>query len=353
MPERNWGCRLSLDHSYKGYRLAVLENEQLRVSVLLDKGADIVEFQHKPSGTDYMWWTPWGLHPNGRFTPTAVDQHGFFGDRYQGTWQEIIPNGGGASRHQKMDYGLHGEASLQAWDAKVLKDTPEEILLEVSVETYRSPFRLTRRMGMKRGQASLFLDEEMRNLSGVAMDAMWGHHPCFGAPFLNENVRLDIAGGTLVHEDRKNPNQRAAGGSKGRWPYLPGKDGGRVDFSRFPKPGKPVFDMVYVTDLKAGWYGLTDAKKKLGFGLAWDKKVWGQLWFWGVYNGLEDGPFWGRTYNAAVEPFAGWPGGLANAAANGSALRFKPHEAKRSWLTAVAYAGKSKVRGISRSGAVR
>ena len=68
MPERNWGCRVSLDHAYKGYRLAVLENDELRVAVLLDKGADIVEFQHKPSGTDYMWWTPWGLpgpsHPS-------------------------------------------------------------------------------------------------------------------------------------------------------------------------------------------------------------------------------------------------------------------------------------------------
>lgn len=75
-----------------------------------------------------------------------------------------------------------------------------------------------------------------------------------------------------------------------------------------------------------------------------------------VLAGLRRGQgraFLGRTYNAALEPFAGWPGGLANAAANGTALRFGPREKKRAWLTAVAYSGRSRVHGISRDGRVR
>ena len=34
---RNYGCRLNIDYSYKGMRIAVLENEFLRVSILIDK----------------------------------------------------------------------------------------------------------------------------------------------------------------------------------------------------------------------------------------------------------------------------------------------------------------------------
>lgn len=353
MAERNWGCRVSLDHSYKGYRLAVLENEQLRVAVLLDKGADIVEFQHKPSGTDFMWWTPWGLHPQGKLTASSALAEGAFGDLYQGCWQEVFPNGGAASRYGRTDFGLHGEVSLQPWGARILKDSPQEVCLEAAVETYRTPFRLTRRMTLRRGRAALYLDEEARNLSGETVHAMWGHHPAFGAPFLGPDCRVDLAGAHCILEDRPSPHQRFKAGTQGPWPRLRGKDGRWVDLSRFPKPGKPSADMFYLTRLKRAWYGLTDTRRKVGFGLAWDKRVWPDLWFWQVYGGAKDGPFWGRTYNCALEPFAGRPGGIANAVRNGTALRFRPREAKRAWLTAVAYAGRARVRGVTRSGAVR
>ena len=353
MPERNWGCRISMDHTYKGYRLAVLENDELRVSVLLDKGADIVEFQHKPSGTDFMWWTPWGLQQQGKMIPSSAMDEGLFGDYYQGCWQEIFPSGGVPNRHQGTEYGLHGEASLQPWEAKIIKDTVDEVCLEATVTTYRTPFRLTRRMTLKRGRAALIMENEAVNLSGETLDAMWGQHPAFGAPFLNEHCRVDLPGArAVVHHHENAPYARLGKDAQGPWPKLKGKDGKMVDLSRFPKPGKKSADMLYLTDLKAAWYGLTDTKKKVGFGLAWDKKLWPHLWFWQVYGGATKGPFWGRTYNCALEPFSSYPSGLANAAKAGTALTFKPHETKRGWITAVAYDKKSRVRKVSRDGSV-
>ena len=352
MPERNWGCRVSLDYTYKGYRLAVLENDLLRVSVLLDKGADIVEFQHKPSGTDFLWWTPWGLQRAGRVTLSNALAEGAFGDLYQGGWQEVFPSGGKPNTHQGTSFGLHGEVSLQPWEARVIKDTPEEVILEATVTTYRTPFKLTRRMTLKRKSAALFIETQAENLSGEVVEAMWGQHPVFGAPFLNENCRVDLPAATCVLDHGDHPTQRFAKGARGPWPKLKGKDGKMVDLSRFPKPGKPSMDMFYLTDLKAAWYGLTDTKRKVGLGLAWDKKIWPHLWYWQVYNGFKTAPFWGRTYNCALEPFSGWPSGLADAAKNGTALRFKGHEIKRGWVTASAFDGKTKVRGVRRDGTV-
>ena len=37
---RKTGCRISLDYMYRGMRVAFMENETLRVGILLDKGAD-------------------------------------------------------------------------------------------------------------------------------------------------------------------------------------------------------------------------------------------------------------------------------------------------------------------------
>jgi hypothetical protein len=48
---RNYGCRLHTDYSYKNLRVAILENDLLRVSVLVDKGADIFELLYKQHET--------------------------------------------------------------------------------------------------------------------------------------------------------------------------------------------------------------------------------------------------------------------------------------------------------------
>jgi hypothetical protein len=354
MPERNWGCRISLDHAYKGYRLAVLENDELRVSVLLDKGADIVEFQHKPSGTDFSWWTPWGLHPRGTTLPSSALKEGFFGDYYEGGWQEIFPSGGVPNTHQGTEFGLHGEASLQPWEARIVDDSVRGVCLEATVTTYRTPFRLTRRMSLVRGSAALRIETRAENLSPVAVDAQWGQHPALGAPFLNEHCRVDLPKARCVlHPGEPGPDSRFEKGAAGEWPKLRGKGGRSVDLSRFPGPGERSSDLLYLSGMKQGWYGVTDVKRRVGFALAWDIKLWPYLWYWQVYHGARKAPFWGRTYNAALEPFSGWPSGLANAAANGTALRFAPGEVKRGWITAVGHSGRARVAGVGRDGSVR
>lgn len=351
MPERNWGCRISLDHQYKGYRMAVLENDVLRVSVLLDKGADIVEFQYKPRGVDFLWWTPWGLHPKAGMIPSSALKEGLFGDYYEGGWQEIFPSGGVPNTHAGTEFGLHGEASLQAWDARVLEDSPQRVVLEATVTTYRTPFRLTRRMTLKRGRAALFIETSAENLSTVAIDTLWGMHPAIGAPFLNEHCRVDLpAARCVLHPGPPGEDSRFREGAEGRWPMLTGKDSKDVDLSRFPKPGRPSSDLVYLTEMKRGWYGVTDTRRKVGFGLAWDIRLWPHLWYWQMFNGSRRAPFWGRSYNTALEPFSGWPSGLSNAVANRTALRFGPREVKSGWVTAVAYDGRARLNGLGRDG---
>ena len=42
--ERNYGCRVSDSWTYRGLRTAIIENELLRIVILIDKGADIYQF---------------------------------------------------------------------------------------------------------------------------------------------------------------------------------------------------------------------------------------------------------------------------------------------------------------------
>jgi hypothetical protein len=88
---RNWGCRLR-DFAWRGHRCIALENESLRILVAADKGADILEFLHKPTDTECLWQSPSGLQ-SPYFRPSSPLETGHFREYFAGGWYEMLPNG--------------------------------------------------------------------------------------------------------------------------------------------------------------------------------------------------------------------------------------------------------------------
>ncbi|MGI6750052.1 MAG: hypothetical protein ACOX6A_06055 [Atribacter sp.] len=54
---RNYGCRVQ-EIIWNGFKTLIIENEKLRVSILVDKGTDIFELLYKPMDIDFMWRSP-------------------------------------------------------------------------------------------------------------------------------------------------------------------------------------------------------------------------------------------------------------------------------------------------------
>ena|SRR5438445_699598 len=69
--ERNYACRIT-ECTFRGLRCVVLENQVIRVSVAADKGADIYEFLHKPTDTEFLLRTPLGLRAQPPVLPTIT-----------------------------------------------------------------------------------------------------------------------------------------------------------------------------------------------------------------------------------------------------------------------------------------
>jgi hypothetical protein len=109
--------------------------------------------------------------------------------------------------------------------------------------------------------------------------------------------------------------------------------------------------MLFLTNLAAGWYGLTNHRRGVGFGMAFDTKVFKHLWYWLSLGGTMGAPSWGRHYVCAVEPFSSYPGTLTEVMKWGHHLTMQPGEVLSTWLTAVAYAG-GEVKSIDRAGQV-
>lgn len=332
-PMRNFGARLH-EVVLRGMRAVVLENQRLRVTVLADKGTDVVEFLDKRRDVDYCWLSPIGLRNPHDIAGGAGDDVALFVDQYEGGWQEVFPNGGLPTTYRGAALGQHGEVAGQRWDYDIVADDPDEVAVRFSVRTRRFPYHLTKTLRLRAGEPVLHAAEELVNESPVALEAMWGQHIVYGAPFLRPGCRIRLPDGISVVPERQppNPRRRVDGAGPWPWPTVPATGGGTVDLSVIPPAGEPS-DLLYLTGFRDGWYEISDPGAGTGLRVDWDTTVLPYLWLWQELGDSADYPWWGRVYTVGLEPQSSIPGnGLNEAIAHGTALRLEPHSRRAlSW----------------------
>ena len=327
---RNHSCRIHDNFKIGKLAAVVLENEKLRITVAAGRGADVVEFLHKPNDLDLVWLTPNGL-VDGEVNYNYNDPLGAFTDEYPGGWQTIFPNGGAASNHQGADFGQHAEMALLPWDFKILKDTPEEISVEFFVYGRKTPFLVKRTMSLKSNSTTLDMVETIENLSDVEIPTMWGFHFTFGPPFMDDDCRVVLPGKPTVMPHASEvfgSSRRLKGNENFAWPVGVGPDDKPVDFSKIPPRDTPT-EMLYLKDLEQGEYRVESPNKGLAAVVKWDKTNHPYLWFWQEFGATTGYPWYGRYYNIGLEPFSSLPTtGVVDSVNNGTALIFKGREVK-------------------------
>jgi len=331
-------CRF-LPFTLANMRALLLENDLLRVVVLLDKGGDIIEFRHKAKDIDFMYHFEDGLRaPDGA--------PGAFLRSYEGGWQELFPNIGDACDYRGAALDVHGEAFMRAWDMDVLKDTGEEVSVRLSVSLQTMPFDLEKILTIRLHQPALFIAQRAVNRGGAPLPCMWGQHPALGGLFLASPVLIDMPKGRgVTYHTSFHPAFPANHAFD--WPQA-----GGLDLSVMPAIQGKWAGLCALSHLSENWYACTSPSLGVGFGLAFDPAVYRHLWLWMVYNGYEHYPWYGRTRTIAIEPYSSLPDNLPGAIEAGEALWIDPGEQLETWVTAVCYAYDGHVRGIGRDGSV-
>ena len=353
--ERNYGCRVSDAWAFRGLKTAILENETLRVVILIDKGADVYQFVHKPTDTDFLWRSPWGVRDPRARIPTTGSGEGAWLDVYEGGWQTALPGGGFPTEHMGADLGLHAEVNTVPWDAAIVEDSPEVVSMRFWARAARTPFFFEKTLTLRSGSAALEIEAALTNEGEEPVHCVWGEHIALGPPFLSEDCVIDLPGGTVINEEGYDwhPNIKLKAGLRSSWPMSELRDGTPRDMSRIPPKSFRAYDMSYVADMPDGWYAITNTRSGVGFGLRYPKDVFKYLWYWQSFGGGFGYPWYGRTYNVGLEPFTSFGnGGLAGAVENGTALLLEPGERVAASQLAVAYEGAERVRGISADGEV-
>jgi hypothetical protein len=350
------GCRVSDEWMIRGMRAIVLENAALRVTVLLDRGAEIVELRHKPSDIDPLLRLPVAIHDPARTTGSIGGTVGTFMDTYLGGWQEIAPSGGPTNTHRGASYGQHGEVSLLPWDAMVLEDTPERVTVRCSVRGIRTPIRIVRDMTIEGASPVLRLTETFTNEAGESIDIMWGHHIAYGLPFLSHGARISTSARAIeAHTAATDgPNRLSRNGAYGDWPMLAGPDGTPFDTSVVPAyadaHGSDVFYLSNFADATA-WYSLYSDYHRLGVAVAWDATVFSHVWQWHEFSRAGGFPWWGRVHAFALEPWCGYPtDGLSAVSAKGNQRVMQAGEVIETFLTVALYQNQATPTAVARTG---
>ena len=326
----NQGCNIEIGLSCGEWECLVLENDKLYLKILVEKGADVIELIHKPTGTNLIWISELGI-PEKKFTSSDYANDFLFTDSYAGGWQTIFPNGGLPSDLDGIHFSQHDEVALKPWKFEVLEESAQRVSVCFEIFTEKLPFRATKTFTLEKGSSNISIEESIENLSNEARQTMWGNHISFGAPFLSENSKIILTGNPNV---KPHPVEIDSGGrrlgstSDFSWPIGLDANYLEIDFSIIPKHGTES-ELLYISGLYSPSFRIESLDLDLAIEFEWDKNIFPYLWYWQEFGRSNEYPWFGKNFNIGLEPFSSFPtNGIAEAVNNQSALRFGPGEKK-------------------------
>ena len=285
-----------------------LTSDELAVTLLPEKGCDIVEVVDRRTGIDVMMRTPWGF---GRPPVASSSSFERWLEAYSGGWQVLLPNGGDAVTQHGTEWGFHGEAGIVPW--QVDAHQPAEARLTAWLITV--PLELVREIRLH--DRSLVLVERVRNAGDEPVEVMWGHHPAFGAPLIEPGAVISMDARTFIADSRE-PGAGLEPGARSRWPHAALARGGTIDLSVIPPAAERRAVLGYLGDFERGTYTIANARLGLAVTLDWPADLFPHAWFWQELNATPGYPWFRRLYTTAIEPNTTIPGqGIVRARADG------------------------------------
>lgn len=299
-------------------RTLTLENKNLRVSILLDKGSDVFELIYKPLDLDLMWHSPTGYRNPTTHIQDVSSSADVFHDFYGGGWNDIFPNYGNPSTHRGANFVGHAESALLPWTCSEYSHESGVGSAKLSVECVRYPIRAEKKISIHPEEPILSISEDLINLGEQEVEVSWAQHIAYGEPFVGPELEIDIPATTAKSSALNVPHSRLVARKEFQWPNGPGLDGSTVDLRRIPK-NEHVQEDFPIVGMKSPQYRLYNPELNLGVQVDWSEQAFPVLWYW-LYWGVLDYPFYGKGRTIALEPTTSSTGnGLADDVLDGSA----------------------------------
>lgn len=315
--ERKKGCRC-LEVILHGYRTLIIENDVIRVMLLLDKGTDIISYVHKATDTDFVWTNPMGLSCLEKRRLAIMDAD-CYSDNYVGGMFEILPNFGSPCECNGMHFPQHSEASLLPWEVQIVEDSAERMVFRFTVKLSKMPLMLTKTLIITNDSMALRFEEELKNIGSMPVPYLWAWHPCIGEPFLNSDCQIELP----FHENIEVPMRGA---------------------------GRGFFD-IYKSG-ESNYATIRNTKTGFGIGFSFDPLVYTHCAVWIDAGGGRGHHKWNGSYVVSVLPCNSEVFTLSEAIEKNRADVIDAGEVRQSWYTMTLFQKNESVKGISKDGKV-
>jgi hypothetical protein len=263
-------CHLTTGET-AGLRHVTLGNDAVRAEILLDKGANVRQFWHVPTGTRTLAES---RHWTDRLADFRRDgpRHGTYADCYEGGWQDVLParaqwDGGAISDGEGV-----GEAAIVPWELISSRSTPDAAQLVCRARLPRSGLDVVKRFGVRRGSGTLRVETTVRNASGRGVRLHWTQHPALGGDLLDDSSRVRLPGGQ-ARARRDAPDGPGEGNGTGA------ATGWFAAGALLPPAGSPDRFTTFA-DVERGAATLFSPARGVGVAVRWDAGVFPHAWLW-------------------------------------------------------------------------
>jgi galactose mutarotase-like enzyme len=279
----------------QGWKTEVLENDFLKVSVIPELGAKIVQIRDKHAQYEWLWDDP--TRPlRARQSGDAYDEHDITG------FDECFPNIGISTYPGDPTVTLpdHGELWSQAWSCQKSENS---ILTSALGKVL--PYKFQREITLK--DRSLVFSYVIENTGQESFKGFWSAHPLFHAV---EGMQILISGNPPMTKEFSFSGRMGSDGADGYaghldsyiWPNTVGESGRSYDLSQITLV-EPLTDKVVVSTPDDGVITLLNPRHNSSVRFSFNPE---HIPFVGICFNLDAWPFTGEKARwVAIEPSTG------------------------------------------------
>lgn len=288
--------------TYRGRRAAAIENDRLRVTVLVE-GGHLAEVYDKAAGVNPLWTPPWPSIEPSAFDPAV---HTIYGDGVDARLLAGIMGhnlcldifGGPSETEAAAGLPVHGEASIVPYEIEV-----EGSALVMRARLDMAGLDVERRLELV--DRAVRITEAVENRSATDRPVGWTQHVTLGPPFLEKGRTEFRASATRsrAHESTFGSADYLEPGADFEWPHALQLGGGRADLRRYTAADVSSAFTTHLLDPagERAFFVAYSPASRLAFGYVWRRADFPWLGIW-EENGSRTRPPWnGRTLTRGLE----------------------------------------------------
>lgn len=288
--------------NYRGRRAASIENDDLRVTVLVE-GGHIAEIFDKAAGVNPLWTPPWATIDPSAYGPahTALYGEGADGALLAGIMgHNLCLDIFGPPSDEEARAGLtaHGEGSIASY-----RLTRHHEELTASAEFPIAGLEFERRIRL-RGR-DVEVQERVKNVTSRDRAIGWTQHVTLGPPFLERGATQFRASATRskTFESAFGADDYLRPAAEFDWPMAPALDGRSLDLRVFTDAERSSAYTAHLMDQDrpTAFFAAFSPAFRLVFGYVWRSADFPWLGIWEENHSRLQSPWSGRTLTRGME----------------------------------------------------